>query len=73
MNTRALIGDGWEVPDGVEFPVEAVEVLVIRNALWRHDIEEWEDTMTGECLSGVMSYRDTSPPIPEIPPYKRNS
>lgn len=58
----AIIGNGWEAVDGVEFPVGRVEVLVVRPAIWRDGIEEWEDTRTDRYLSGVIAYRDTSPP-----------
>lgn len=57
----AVIGDGWEIPDGVEFPVGRVDVLIIRPAVWRDGIEEWEDTRTDRYLSGVIAYRDTPP------------
>ncbi len=56
------IGGGWEAPDGVEFPIGRVEVLVIRPAIWRDDIEEWEDTMTDRYLWGVIAYRDMPHP-----------
>lgn len=59
---RAIIGKGWEPVDGVEFPIGRVGVLVIRPAIWRDGIEEWEDTRTDRYLSGVIAYRDTSPP-----------
>lgn len=55
------IGDGWEVPDGVEYPVGRVEVLVVRPAIWRDYVEEWEDTRTDYYLSGVIAYRDVQP------------
>jgi len=53
----AAVG-GWEVPDGVEYPVGHVDVLVVREAVWRDGIEEWEDTRSDLYLHGVIAYRD---------------
>lgn len=58
---RVIVGDGWETPDGVEYPVGRVEVLIVRPAVWRDGIEEWEDTRTDRYLSGVIAYRDVRP------------
>lgn len=61
-----IIGNGWEVPDGVEFPIGRVEVLAILPAEWKHRIERWQDDRDGIWVSDVIAYRDTSPP-PEAP------
>lgn len=50
--------EGWEVPDGVEYPVGRVDVLVVREAVWRDGIEEWEDTRSDLYLHDVIAYRD---------------
>ncbi len=63
----AAIGNGWEAVDGVEFPIGRVEVLIVRPAIWRDDIEEWEDTRTDKYLTGVIAYREAPSPTEAAP------
>lgn len=55
------IGGEWHIPDGVEFPVSPVDVLIIRRATWKNDIV-WQDSETGLSIAemDVIAYRDVA-------------
>ena len=52
---NVLPGASWDTPDPK--PVGRVEVLVLREAVWCDDVEEWEDTQTDKCLRTVVAWR----------------
>ena len=57
-----LPGPAWDIPNIK--PPGRCEVLVLRPAIWRDDIEEWEDTRTDKYLSPVVACR----PAPTVTP-----
>ena len=59
---NVLPGPAWDTPNIK--PPGRCEVLVLRPAIWRDDIEEWEDTRTDKYLSLVVACR----PAPTVTP-----
>jgi hypothetical protein len=59
---NVLPGPAWDMPNIK--PPGRCEVLVLRPAIWRDDIEEWEDTRTDKYLSPVVACR----PAPTVTP-----
>lgn len=59
---NVLPGPAWDMPN--TRPTGRCDVLVLRPAIWRDDIEEWEDTQTDKYLSPVVACR----PAPTVTP-----